>query len=131
MDTQFATELEDGSPAEIGEIICTMWRQCGEGNFNQVTDTLSREFQRHDVLSRSQGLCGGDVMEDSDSEGEECSQGVEIDAIASATLASTSSMFVEETPIANVFGFTAEPPVDADGWETVAARRGRRGGSNK
>ena len=56
MDTQFSTVCEDGSCDELGELLVDMWRQCGDGDFNLVTNALAREFVRHETLSRSQGI---------------------------------------------------------------------------
>ena len=51
METEFNTILEDGSPDELGELLVTMWRQCGEGDFTLVTNALAREYVRHEGMA--------------------------------------------------------------------------------
>ena len=113
METQFNTILEDGSPDELGDLLVTMWRECGEGNFTLANNALAREYVRHEVVSRSQGVEGGDAI-DSDDDGEE-------DETAAAKLAAV----VEEGAMEMEGEMEEEeeeevPRVDADGWETVA-----------
>ena len=48
MENDFNTICEDESPDELGDLLCTMWRQCGEGDFNLVTNALAREYTRHE-----------------------------------------------------------------------------------
>ena len=79
LDTQFKTICEDGSPDEIGEILCTMWRQCLAGDFGLVKDTIARESTRKEMVSKSEGLVNGDAMDDDD----EDDVGEEEDIIAS------------------------------------------------
>jgi hypothetical protein len=48
METDFNAILEDGSPDELGELLVTMWRQCGEGDFTIATNALAKEYMRHE-----------------------------------------------------------------------------------
>lgn len=50
MDSHFHTVCDDGSPEEIGELLCTMWRQCCTGEFGLVHSVLGKEFVRHEVV---------------------------------------------------------------------------------
>jgi len=71
LDTQFKTICEDGSPDEIGDILCTMWRQCLAGDFGLVNNTLAREASRSEMVSKSEGLVNGDAMDDDDDDDED------------------------------------------------------------
>lgn len=95
---------EDGSPDELSELLVTMWRECGEGNFTLVTNALAREYTRHDVLSKSQGLETGDCIDEDDDEDE--------------------NMEMDDEPRQ-----PALPIIDEDGFETVVSKRnkGRKG----
>lgn len=68
LETHFSTICEDGSPEELGELLVEMWRQCLAGDFTLVHNALAREYVRHEVVTRSQGLDNGDIDEDSDNE---------------------------------------------------------------
>ena len=68
MESEFNTVCEDGSYDELGELFCKMWRECCEGNFTMVTDILAKEYVRHEMVSKSQGLSNGDADDDSDNE---------------------------------------------------------------
>ena len=114
METQLNTVCEDNSIEEISELLVLMWRECGQGNFNLVTNALSREFQRHEVLSRSQGIDNTGDMMDSDEE-DEVTAGNE--AVLQA-IAEDDTMD-EEPP---------EPLIDADGFETVRRKGKKKGG---
>ena len=92
---------EDGSPDELAELLVTMWRECGEGNFTLVTNALAREYTRHDVMSKSQGLETGDCIDD-----EEESEDMEMDDAPEP-----------RQPIL--------PVIDEDGFETVLPKRNR------
>lgn len=123
METQFNTILEDGSPDELGELLVTMWRQCGEGDFTIVTNALAREFVRHEVVGRSQGVEGGDAIDSDDDD--EC--GDDTEGIIAAELAAVTEEGAmdmddddEEEEVSRV---------DPDGWETVA--RGKKAVSKK
>jgi pre-rRNA-processing protein TSR2 len=70
LDTQFKTICEDGSPDDIGDILCTMWRQCLAGDFSLVMNTLAREALRSEMVSKSEGLVNGDAMDDDDDDDE-------------------------------------------------------------
>lgn len=98
-----------------------MWRQCVAGDFTLVTNSLAREYVRHEMVSRSQGLSNtGDAM-DSDEEREEGAAGGAADLAAIAEdgdeADGTAMDAVEEVE---------EPRVDPDGWETV--KRGKAKG---
>lgn len=115
LETNFETICEDDSPDELGDLLVQMYRECGLGDFTLVTNSLSREFQRHSVVSRSQGIeQGGDALDsDSDEDGDMTNEG------------NNSNMGViqeeeeeEERP----------PRVDADGWESVIVGKKKKGG---
>jgi pre-rRNA-processing protein TSR2 len=116
LETNFETICEDDSPDELGELLVQMYRECGLGNFTLVTNTLSREFQRHSVVSRSQGIeQGGDAI-DSDEDGEMTNEGNN----------SNMGVIVEEEEEEEV-----PPRVDADGWENVVSGKKKKGGKKK
>lgn len=66
LETHFNTICEDGSPDELGELFVQMWRDCCNGDFTLVTNILAKEFVRHEMISKSQGLDSGDVVDDDD-----------------------------------------------------------------
>lgn len=118
LETNFNTICEDGSPDELGDLLVTMYRQCGEGDFTIATNALAREFVRHEMVSRSQGLEGGDAI-DEDEEDEENGQGSAMETVNEDEMEEEEE---EEAP----------PRVDADGWETVTKKgNGKRGGKKR
>jgi hypothetical protein len=52
LETHFNVMCDDGSPDEIGELLCTMWRECCAGEFSRVHNILGKEFMRHETVSR-------------------------------------------------------------------------------
>jgi len=116
METQLNTVCEDNSIEEISELLVLMWRECGQGNFNLVINALSREFQSHEILTRSQGIDNTGDMMDSDEE-EEVTAGNE--AVLQAI---TEEDAMDEEP--------PEPLVDEDGFESVR-RKGKGKGKKK
>ncbi len=114
METQLNTVCEDNSIEEISELLVLMWHECGQGNFNLATNALSREFQRHEVLSRSQGIDNTGDMMDSDEEDEVTAGN---DAVLQAI---TEEDAMDEEP--------PEPLIDADGFETVRRKGKKKGG---
>ena len=115
METQFSTILEDNSPDELGDLLVTMWRQCCGGDFTLVTNALAREFVRHEVVRRSQGLEGGDAIDSDDDDGGG-DDGVKVAQLAAVAEGGMEMEEEEEDEVA--------PKVDPDGWETVA--RGKK-----
>jgi pre-rRNA-processing protein TSR2 len=113
LETEFSTICEDDSPDELGELLCTMWRQCLDGNYAMVTDILAKEYMRHEVITRSQGLSAGDI-DDGESDGEE-GEGME-DALNEQTQTALQKI-QEENEMEEVE--PEVPKIDADGWETV------------
>ena len=109
MELELNTVLEDESPQEIAELLLEMWRQCCAGNSTLVTDTLAKEFTRHEVIQKSQKI----DIEDADSDND---------------CLSTVMESIMETDDANMV--TADIPkvltVDADGWEIVTKSRRKR-----
>jgi len=74
MDTHFKTICDDGSPDELGELLCVLWRKCCDGDFS-LCDQLQSQMQARvaqtaqiSAVSQSKGLHAGDAI-DSDSEG--------------------------------------------------------------
>ena len=112
METQFNTILEDGSPDELGDLLVTMWRECGEGNFTLANNALAREYVRHEVVSRSQGVEGGDAIDSDDDEEEDETATAKLAAVVEEGAMEMEAEMEEEE--------AAPPRVDADGWETVA-----------
>lgn len=128
METDFNTICEDESTDELGDLLCTMWRQCGEGDFTLVTNALAREFSRHthETLARSQGdsissrthnnflinfiigIDGGDECDSDDDED---------DAEVAAANDELVTQEIEKQG----------PVIDEDGFETIGTgRRGRK-----
>eukprot|EP01041_Mallomonas_annulata_P009795 gene9795-20383_t len=106
MEIEFNTICEDESAAEVAELLLLMWRQCGVGDFSLVTNALAREFSRHEVLSRSQGMVADG---DSDSDDDETED-----------MDSTMMTTDDKVEVPDV------PKVDPDGWETVARGKKKR-----
>jgi pre-rRNA-processing protein TSR2 len=115
METDFNTLCDDESPDELGDLFCSMWAQCGEGDYTLVTNALAREYARHETLSKCQGMEGGDEC-DSDDDGE--------DRVAAENnaelLAGQAEALIEEQE-------KAGPVIDEDGFELVTSGGGRRG----
>ena len=142
LEQQFNTVLEDGSPDELGEMLCTMWRQCGEGNFTMTTTALAQESARREAIARSQGVDNtGDVMDsDDDEEDGFYGAGDEVAAFVAAAVAgggggeaaaTSSSMFQQLGGGGDGDGGMMEeedrlPRVDAEGWETKISKGGRK-----
>lgn len=100
-DSNFSMVCEDGSPDEIGELLVMMWNQCSQGDFTLVQNAIGREQARQNVVSASQGLEGGDIVDEDDMEGGDAY----IETIEEET---------EEPPA---------PIVDEDGFQTVTRAR--------
>ena len=115
MDEDFQTTCDDGSPAELGDLFCTMWRQCGAGDFTLVHKAMASEKSRADTIARSQGLnsATGDAMDSDDDDEEE--DGMEVDDM------NWGQPTVPEEP--------APPLVDADGFMTAGKKKKKNGKS--
>ncbi len=112
LETNFNTICEDGSPDELGELLVMMWRQCIVGDFTLVTNSLAREFVRHESLAQCKGISAtGDAMDSDDDEDVE--EGADLDTIA------------EEEDGETMEVLPPPPRVDPDGWETVARGKSR------
>ena len=125
LDTNFSTICEDGSPDELGDLFWAMWRECIVGNTNLVTNALSREFVRHEMVSKSEGLEGGDADDGSD-DGED-NAGAEED-LREAVRQGLARVDEDDMEMEAAEEAPAPAPVpvkDPDGWETVA--RGKKG----
>jgi hypothetical protein len=112
VDAEFSMVCEDDSPDELGELLTIMWRECTEGKFDLVNNALGRESEqaRQGVIASSQGLEGGDAIdEDEDEDGGDYSE-------------ETMQQYEEAMEAAG-------PVVDEDGFETVA--RGKKGKSKR
>eukprot|EP01032_Pedospumella_encystans_P017950 gene17950-20444_t len=66
MEVCFNTICEDDSLEELGIKFCDMWKECIEGKTDMVSTELSKEYQRHEMVSRSEGLDTGDADDGSD-----------------------------------------------------------------
>ena len=117
MDEDFQTVCEDGSPAELGELFCTMWRACGAGDFALVHNALNSEKARAEVLARSHGLDSttGDALDSDDDDDDDGGMDVEGDAMMAVE--------EEEAVAAETEEVTAPPLVDADGFMTAGKKK--------
>jgi hypothetical protein len=105
LESDFNTICEDESTEELGELIVTLWRTCGEGDLTLLNKVLSTESLRATVIQQSRGLEGGDEI-DSDNEND----GTTLEAVLEGNeKAIEEDMEMEEAP----------PLVDPDGWQTV------------
>ena len=135
LDTNFQTVCEDGSPDDLGELFCDMWRQCITGNTDLVTNALSREYVRHEMVSRSEGLDTGDADDGSDdgemNEAEQALQEALAHGLSAEGLGAIPESAMDEESGECETRQEAEPaPVrDPDGWETVA--RGKKATKKK
>jgi hypothetical protein len=71
MDTHFKTICDDGSPDELGELLCVLWRKCCDGDFSMADQLHAQMVARSATVAgagASTGLHAGDAI-DSDSEG--------------------------------------------------------------
>mmetsp|Transcript_20536 Transcript_20536/g.28303 ORF Transcript_20536/g.28303 Transcript_20536/m.28303 type:complete len:228 (+) Transcript_20536:49-732(+) len=136
LDVNFYTVCEDGSTEEVGDILCTMFRQCCEGDFTLVHNSLAREYVRHEheVLQQSQGLCeDGDVddNEDIDPNNIESLNSVIADRIQSIEEEVEEEIKIEPIEVENTT--TTDVAIGMqnveDGWETV--QRGKNANSKK
>lgn len=114
LENEFNTICEDGSPEELGEMFCVMWRKCCSGDFTMVTDVLAREYVRHEMVTKSQGLAGGDA--DSDDDGEDNGAALMADALETIQDEENTMHEEEEAP----------PLVDPDGWEVVSRNKSNK-----
>jgi hypothetical protein len=134
LETNFSTICEDGSPLELGDLFCDMWRQCVSGDFTLVTNALANEYVRHEVVSRSEGLDNGDADDGSDDGMEDAE--AQIQEGVRAHLAGEGNMgTIPEDggamegdggagSVTAVEMVAFVPEVDVDGFETVA--RGKK-----
>lgn len=129
LEDQLKTICEDGSPDEIGQVLCSMWSECIVGNYNMVNTMIARERARRNanVIQYSQVLAGGD---DEDGESDDEEDGARdpnaliqeaMDAMNAGELMTINEGEMEED---------APPLVDEDGFQTVS-RKGRKGKGRK
>jgi pre-rRNA-processing protein TSR2 len=133
LETQFNTICEDGSPEEIGELLCLLWSECISGNFGRVNMLVDRLAQRRreEILQQSQGLAKGDEEDsDDDMEGMDGVQNPESliqEALAASGVLSSITEGNEDDE-----DEIAPPLVDADGFQTVVnQKKGKRSGSKQ
>ena len=101
LESNFSTICEDESPDELGMIICDLYSQCGEGNFELVNSLTQKEALRKGVVSQSIGCDkGDDIDEDDDEENDQENE------------AAMEEALTEELP-----------KVDPEGWEVVSKRK--------
>lgn len=115
LETQLNVICEDGSPDEIGEIVCRMWRECVAGDFSTVERTLNQERVRAGMAGKSIGMEGGDVVLSDDE--------VEIEDISAANLAAIAEG--EEEEGMDVEPARIAPVIDEEGFETVSKKSRR------
>ena len=131
LETEFSTICEDESPDELGELFCTMWRQCLEGNYQMVTDILAKEYVRHEMVTRSQGLDGGGDADDHSDDGRDDSElKQEVNEAVMQHTMTEDGMMVEEGNNPNDDAMV-EPGPDPEGWEVVNRSKKRKGKSYK
>jgi hypothetical protein len=110
MEQDFNTMCEDNSPVEIGEILCQLWRECGEGNFVLCNNIIARsEASRAAILQQSLGLERGDEIGSDDEDVTTDANGMVVEEAAKKTSARQEA-----------------PPVDEDGFATVV-KKSKRG----
>lgn len=121
MEVNFNTICEDDS---LGIKFCDMWKECIVGKTNMVSAELGKEYQRHEMVNRSEGLDTGDADDGSDDG--EMNEGAEEaiqEAVAQALSAGGEGMEIESE--SESLKQKNLPPIrDPDGWETVA--RGKK-----
>jgi hypothetical protein len=70
LDEHFHTTCEDGSTEEIGDILVTLYRQCGLGDFTLSQNLRARAAARTPQVGSSKGIETGDAIDsDEDEEG--------------------------------------------------------------
>lgn len=126
LDRHFYTVCEDGSPDELGELFVTMWRQCCAGDMSMVTNILAKEYVRHEMVSKSQGLEGGDVIDEEDDENDEEGRGGQEGSSAEDAVNQLTRQALEgiEEEGAMEDDSNAPPLVDPEGFQMVT--RGRK-----
>ncbi len=125
MEVCFNTICEDGSLVEVSTMFCDMWKECIEGKTDRVSEELGKEYMRHEMVSRSEGLDTGDADDGSDDGemNEEAEKEVG-EAVAKALSAAAGGHGVQLQD-SDVQKDTSILPIrDPDGWETVA--RGKK-----
>lgn len=137
LEVNFNTICEDGSTEEVGELLCSMWRECCSGEFNLVHNALAREYVRHEVevIGRSQGIgADGDADDDDEenNENNEQTMGIDPEELNDLEMESMPSIigdgpFVTAEPlVANELEAATQLPVE-DGWETIVkGKKSRR-----
>lgn len=110
METDFNTICEDESCDELGDLLCTMWRECGQNKFDLVNNALAREQSRNSALITSQGVDhAGDELDSDDDE----------------EIGAAGDMNMEMMEEAEQRAAAAAPVIDEDGFETIT--KGRKG----
>eukprot|EP01032_Pedospumella_encystans_P020438 gene20438-23215_t len=129
MEVCFNTICEDDSLDELGIKFCDMWKECIEGKTDMVSAELGKEYQRHEMVSRSKGLDTGDADDGSDDgEMNEAAEELIQETVAQALSAGGDGMEIEGE--SESLKQKTHPPIrDADGWETVA--RGKKAANKK
>lgn len=120
MEAHFNTMLEDGSPDEIGELLCEMWRKCAAGDFEMVNTIKGKERMRPSVTGQCQGLEGGDAI-DSDDENDGLALGDVMQTLKEEG-EGEGDMEAEEDEA------EAPPLVDEDGFQTVVSGKKKKKG---
>ena len=134
METYFNTILEDGSSDELGEILCSMWRQCSAGDFSSAQEIKRKESLRPSVLQQSRGLqSGGDILEEGDEDGDEDDDGLGVNGGGDGVSASVFNQAVaeelrrqREEEGKEIGDSGAMETVDADGFTLVRTGAGKK-----
>lgn len=121
LETYFNTICEDGSPEEIGELLCVLWAECIAKNYGRVNALTERLAQRRrdEIMHASQGLAKGDEedSDDDDAGAENPEQLIQEAMAASGALQMIAEEDEEEE--------NAPPLVDADGFQMVQHHKGK------
>jgi len=130
MEVCFNTICEDESLDEISTVFCVMWKECIEGKTDRISEELGKEYMRHEMVSRSEGLDTGDADDGSDDGemNEEAEEEME-EAVAKALSATAGGHDVKLQDSDMQKDTSILPMRDPDGWETVA--RGKKATKKK
>jgi pre-rRNA-processing protein TSR2 len=128
LETHFNCLCEDGSPEEIGQLLCIMWRECIAGDFTRVNELLAKveERSREVVLRTSHGVTGGDAIEEGDEDDADGPDGMEMDEAERAIQAAMADQLTaaENTTLGGALRGVGSLPTVFEGVETAAATAG-------
>ena len=136
LDTRFHTVCEDGSPEEIGDLLCNLWKSCCEGDFSRAERIQAQERSRPSAVVHSQGMEGGDELDSDDDELNEeehiqnqlrLQEGLEsLQEQEENDEDMGGSMRVEQDSSADAAAPPLPPLVDEEGFETVVVGKKKK-----